>query len=148
MPRLPRPPLRRTARSRADGVSHVPEPDVPNVEIKLQQGASISGTVVIEGMSLPEAAPHFPELYLGAANPSSINVPRYTRPQIGTDGSFRINGLQAGKTRMTLFGYPRRNATLLRVERDGIDITEGIDLAAVPVVRLEPREAGMQRQHI
>ena len=33
MPRLPRPPLRRAARSRTDGsLAHVAEPDVPNVE--------------------------------------------------------------------------------------------------------------------
>src|SRR3954467_5209678 len=38
MPRLPRPPLRRTARSRADGIAHVPEPDVPNVEIVEAEG--------------------------------------------------------------------------------------------------------------
>src|ERR1700712_4484137 len=33
MPRLPRPPLRRAARSRADGIAHVAEPDTPNVEV-------------------------------------------------------------------------------------------------------------------
>jgi magnesium transporter len=33
MPRLPRPPLRRAARSRADGVAHVVEPETPNVEL-------------------------------------------------------------------------------------------------------------------
>src|SRR3954464_14696503 len=38
MPRLPRPPLRRTARSRADAIAHVPEPDVPNVEIVEAEG--------------------------------------------------------------------------------------------------------------
>jgi magnesium transporter len=32
MPRLPRPPLRRAARSRADGLTHVVEPETPNVE--------------------------------------------------------------------------------------------------------------------
>jgi magnesium transporter len=38
MPRLPRPPLRRAARSRADGLAHVPEPDTPNVEIVEAEG--------------------------------------------------------------------------------------------------------------
>jgi magnesium transporter len=33
MPRLPRPPLRRAARSRTDGIGHVAEPDTPNVEV-------------------------------------------------------------------------------------------------------------------
>jgi magnesium transporter len=38
MPRLPRPPLRRAGRSRADGLAHAPEPDTPNVEIVEAEG--------------------------------------------------------------------------------------------------------------
>jgi magnesium transporter len=38
MPRLPRPPLRRAARSRGDGIAHVAEPDTPNVEVVEAEG--------------------------------------------------------------------------------------------------------------
>ena len=38
MPRLPRPPLRRAARSRTDGVARVVEPDTPNVEVVEAEG--------------------------------------------------------------------------------------------------------------
>lgn len=39
MPRLPRPPLRRHARSRSDGsLAHAAEPDVPNVEVVEAEG--------------------------------------------------------------------------------------------------------------
>jgi magnesium transporter len=38
MPRLPRPPLRRAARSRADGIARVAEPDTPNVEVVEAEG--------------------------------------------------------------------------------------------------------------
>jgi magnesium transporter len=38
MPRLPRPPLRRAARSRADGITHVVEPETPNVDIVESEG--------------------------------------------------------------------------------------------------------------
>jgi magnesium transporter len=38
MPRLPRTPLRRAARSRADGIPHVAEPDTPNVDIVEAEG--------------------------------------------------------------------------------------------------------------
>src|ERR1700754_802719 len=39
MPRLPRPPLRRAGRSRADGsLAHAAEPDVPNVEVVEAEG--------------------------------------------------------------------------------------------------------------
>src|SRR3954471_11509504 len=38
MPRLPRPPLRRAARSRTDGIAHVAEPDTPNVDVVESDG--------------------------------------------------------------------------------------------------------------
>jgi magnesium transporter len=38
MPRLPRPPLRRAARSRTDGIAHVAEPDTPNVDVVEAEG--------------------------------------------------------------------------------------------------------------
>jgi magnesium transporter len=38
MPRLPRPPLRRAARSRTDGSARVAEPDTPNVEVVEAEG--------------------------------------------------------------------------------------------------------------
>jgi magnesium transporter len=38
VPRLPRPPLRRAARSRPDGIARVAEPDTPNVEVVEAEG--------------------------------------------------------------------------------------------------------------
>jgi magnesium transporter len=38
VPRLPRPPLRRAARSRADGITHAVEPETPNVELVESEG--------------------------------------------------------------------------------------------------------------
>jgi magnesium transporter len=38
MPRLPRPPLRRAARSRTDGIAHAVEPDTPNVDVIEAEG--------------------------------------------------------------------------------------------------------------
>ena len=38
MPRLPRPPLRRAARSRPDGIARVAEPDTPNVDVVEAEG--------------------------------------------------------------------------------------------------------------
>jgi magnesium transporter len=38
VPRLPRPPLRRHARSRPDGIARVAEPDTPNVEVVEAEG--------------------------------------------------------------------------------------------------------------
>jgi magnesium transporter len=38
VPRLPRPPLRRAARSRTDGIAHAVEPETPNVEVVESEG--------------------------------------------------------------------------------------------------------------
>jgi magnesium transporter len=38
VPRLPRPPLRRAARSRPDGIAHVAEPDTPNADVVEAEG--------------------------------------------------------------------------------------------------------------
>jgi hypothetical protein len=108
----------------------VVDADVNNIEIKLQQGASISGTVVVEGMNLQDAATHFPELMIGVSTSAPISVPRFSRPQINADGSFYMGSLPTGKVRLTVTSFPRHNAVLLRVERDGNEVTEGFDLAA------------------
>jgi Carboxypeptidase regulatory-like domain len=103
--------------------------DVNDVEIKLRAGASVSGTIVIEGMSEQEAATHFRELNLNVSMAPAVNMPRFARPQINADGSFRIAGLAAGKGRVLLSSFPRQNFRLLRVEREGVDLTAGFDLA-------------------
>lgn len=120
----------------ADSYTYDPTPfeitdsDVSDVEIKLRTGASVSGTVAIEGMSEQEAATHFRELNLNVAMEGPITAPRFNRPQINADGSFRIGGLAAGRGRMYLSSFPGRNFRLLRVEREGADLTTGFDLAA------------------
>lgn len=108
----------------------ITDTDVQDIELKLRQGASISGTISLEGVSSQEAATYLRDLFIGVSVPTSIGMPRFSRPQINTDGSFRINSLPPGKARIVINGYPRRNMTLLRVERDGVDQTEGLDLAA------------------
>ncbi|HJQ22528.1 MAG TPA: carboxypeptidase-like regulatory domain-containing protein [Blastocatellia bacterium] len=108
----------------------VTDSDVNDVEVKLRAGSSVSGTVVIEGMSEQEAATHFRELNLNVIVGAPVNVPRFNRPQINADGSFRIGGLGAGRARISASSFPRRNFRLLRVEREGADLSAGFDLAA------------------
>jgi hypothetical protein len=107
----------------------ITDTDLNDIEVKLHAGASISGTVVIDGKSAQEAAAYFRNLYLAVSTSAPVGVPRLTRPEINADGSFRISGLSPGKARITFYSFPHRNFTL-RVERDGIDQTEGFDIAA------------------
>jgi hypothetical protein len=108
----------------------ITDADLNDIELKLHAGASISGTVVIDGVSAQEAVAYFRNLYIAVSIPGPVRVPQFTRPEIKADGSFRISGLSPGKARMTFYSFPHRNFTLLRVERDGVDQTEGFDIAA------------------
>ena len=108
----------------------ITDADLDDVEVKLHAGASISGTVIIEGMSAQEAAANFRSLFIGVSIPSPARTPRFNRPEIQADGSFRISGLSPGRARMMLSSFPRRNFTLMRVERDGVEQSEGFDIAA------------------
>ncbi|MEN3331759.1 MAG: hypothetical protein V7641_1124 [Blastocatellia bacterium] len=108
----------------------ITDADVNNIEVKLQAGASISGTVIIEGMNAQEAAAHFRNLFIGVSIPSSVGAPRLARPSIQPDGSFRLVGLSPGKGHMRLDSFPRPNFKLLRVERDGVEQNGDFDIAA------------------
>lgn len=108
----------------------ITDADVNSLEIKLQAGASISGTVVVEGVSAQDAVAYFRDLFIGVAMSTAVRVPRFSRPEIKADGSFNIRGLSPGKTRIIVYSMPRGYSPLLRVERDGVEQTEGFDIAA------------------
>jgi len=108
----------------------ITDADVSDVEIKLQAGASISGTVIIEGIGAQDAAAYFRNLYISVSVPTAARAPRFTRPEIKADGSFSISGLPPGKARITVYSFPRGSSPLLRVERDGVEQTEGLEIAA------------------
>ncbi|MFL6215273.1 MAG: hypothetical protein ACJ74J_15420 [Blastocatellia bacterium] len=108
----------------------VTDADVSNVEVKLRAGASINGTLVFDGLSAPEAAAYFRDISINVTAVGSLNVPRYAKPTINADGSFRISGVQSGKMRLMVNNFPRRNITLLRVEREGVAQGADFDVAA------------------
>ncbi len=95
--------------------------DVSGVEIRARRGASISGTVIIEGANNPARS----QITLTAATEISSGYfdSRYTK--ISSDGRFRINGLPAGKTRLA--GYTGTSQqSLLRVEQNGVPLKGGL----------------------
>jgi hypothetical protein len=81
-------------------------------------------------MSAQEAVANFRNLFIGVSIPSSAGAPRFARPSIQADGSFRLGGLSPGKGHMTIDSFPRRNFKLLHVERDGVEQSEDFDIAA------------------
>ena len=107
--------------------------DVTGLLIRTSTGASLSGTVVIEGKGGSNTA--------GAQAPGWISVQirndSFSSNQgvrIKPDGSFRVGGLSAGNVTFSVGTWgPTGNAkaiTISRVERDGVVQTSGIQLQA------------------
>lgn len=124
----------------------IAEGDVSGLELKMRRGASISGVAVLEGTTDRSALAKLSQLRLSArpSQPSqaseALAVPVFASTTINPDGSFRITGLQPGKSRLYLSSYPPiPGFTLLRVEHEGvalheIDVTQGAQVTGLRVV--------------
>jgi protocatechuate 3,4-dioxygenase beta subunit len=111
--------------------------DVSDLEIKMSRGTTISGVVVVEGVNDPTMRDKISQLGVSAhvslQDPSTALRDRpsdwFASSQISGDGSFRVAGLPTGKAMI----YLRWNSpsapnefTILRVERNGQDMTNGM----------------------
>lgn len=105
--------------------------DVTGIEIKLRHGASLSGVAVFDNPD-PTTAALLQTLTLTAYSERKGGGPSYSQSQIAADGSFQFGGLAPGKTRITVYGFPtlRKGLTLERTELNGVEQTEGIEVAA------------------
>ncbi|HKP86268.1 MAG TPA: hypothetical protein VJZ26_09235, partial [Blastocatellia bacterium] len=111
----------------------ITDADVSGIELKVGHGSSITGVVVIEEATEQDIAGKFSDTTIAcsvSSPPKQLSAPRYNRLKINPDGSFRISGLNPGKARFHIADYPARGFHLIRVERDGVDQREGIEIAA------------------
>ncbi|HEV2707871.1 MAG TPA: hypothetical protein VGV59_18270 [Pyrinomonadaceae bacterium] len=105
--------------------------DVAGLEIKLLQGSSVSGTVIVEGANEPSIASGLAATPLSALMyQSDFGGGDVLQKRLNADGSFRIRGLRPGKLRVAV-GNPlaAKGLTLRRVERNGVEQRDGIDIA-------------------
>jgi protocatechuate 3,4-dioxygenase beta subunit len=113
--------------------------DVSDLEIKMSRGASISGVVVVEGVNDPAVRDKISQLGVSAhvrsQDTSTILRDRHSddlaSSQISGDGSFRVAGLPPGKAVIQLtWNSPSapKEFFILRVERNGQDITNGVEI--------------------
>jgi Carboxypeptidase regulatory-like domain len=109
------------------------EGNATGVEIRVRQGASISGVAVIEGTNDPKILARLSQInftaYIRRVGPT-MYAPMIKRPdRINPDGSFRIAGLQSGK--LSLYAAPppdMRGIMIGRIEVNGAPVPDGIDL--------------------
>jgi len=115
---------------RADPVSvDVLDADVTGIVIKSSVGASVSGTVAIEGNKNSKVAAAMAQAFIAAYVRSDVVAMSGRSSRLGPDGSFRVGGLQAGKV---MFSFNVMNDfkgfTISRIERDGIVQPNGLQI--------------------
>ena len=103
--------------------------DVAGLIVKLSTGASMSGTVVLEGIKDTDIVGGLAQAWISVNTRSDAQVAMSGRAgQLKPDGSFRLGGLLPG---IFSFAVGTRNGTALtvsRVERDGVVQPGGITI--------------------
>lgn len=94
--------------------------DVTGLEIRRHRGASISGKVVVDGGGDPAVLNKLNQVSLSAGGVGS---------SIDPDGSYYFCGLRPGRVKVSARSFRSSGFWLMRVERDGVDLREGIDVS-------------------
>jgi protocatechuate 3,4-dioxygenase beta subunit len=130
------------ASSRLDGgdyysdsiVFDVVDHDVTNLELKAIRGLTISGVVLPDSDTDKNVLAQLGSLRIIAGVRSASNSPASNTSGsslVAPDGSFRIGGLRPGKALLYVYSADNSNArrfSLGRIERDGVDQSQGVDL--------------------
>jgi hypothetical protein len=108
------------------------EGDVSGVEVKVRQGGSISGFVVIDGTNDSMALAKLPQLYLNVSvRTDQPTTPRMDNPKVNADGSFHILGLPPCSAQIQYYPRPEtRGLALARIERNGAPVGDGLKVGA------------------
>jgi len=113
--------------------------DVTGVEIRAKRGATISGVAVIEDAD-PSAKSSLSQTMIMAHSMPASRPPSQnegdesalaigmmpTMSRIGSDGGFSVKGVRPGKVTFQAFSITDRSLKIVRIERGGADMSEGI----------------------
>ncbi len=116
----------------------VSDSDVSGVNLLARRGATINGVVIVEEGRDESVQAKLSQMGLRAFIRKEYfvgNVPHYTNvgwlhTKIGSDGSFRLVGAPPGKLGIEIPTFPFNTIYLLRIERNGIDVSEGLEVSA------------------
>ena len=111
--------------------------DVEGLEIIVKLGGTVRGSVVFEDSRQLGSLPKLPRLLIfgGVTREVTVgdkkynNLLKWIRSEIGPDGSFQMIGLPPGKVTIENHFSGIRGVYVLRIERDGIDVKSGFELA-------------------
>jgi protocatechuate 3,4-dioxygenase beta subunit len=111
--------------------------DVAGVEIRAKFGATISGVAVIEDADQSAKSSLSQTMLMAYSMPASPQevsengisfslAPVSSR--IGSDGGFSLKGIRPGRVMMHAMGATGRALKITRIERGGVEMTNGIDI--------------------
>src|SRR5262249_21680018 len=110
------------------------EEDMDGVEIKVHEGASISGVAVIEGTNDPKILSKLSEVrFYASSHSGTLEIPTRSNGvgKVNPDGSFRIGGIQAGKVFLSMMWTQNSQDFVLgRIEHNGETPPNGIEMQA------------------
>ena len=110
----------------------VKDEDVTGLKIPMHSASTLTGIVTIEGNVEPPIADALSKLMISTRTLSDNSVSSLVTSPINADGSFRITGIRPGKVSL-FFVMQRPGPTalrILRVERNGMELRDGIDVGA------------------
>jgi protocatechuate 3,4-dioxygenase beta subunit len=113
----------------------VADADVNGLELKLRRGSSLIGVLIVEGSADRSAVARVKQLqvYAHSISPNSeTNTPFSQSAHINPDRTFFIKGLRPGKVQISINGWSpqQKGFSLLRIERNGVEQREGIEVGA------------------
>lgn len=111
-------------------IFEVTNSDVEGLEIKAYRGATISGIAVIEGANAPAGQNLLPRVNISALVVSSTMQLPAVATQVKPNGTFRLSALRSGKVRLTTSVSDNSPLQLVRIERDGVPLGDGLEIAA------------------
>ncbi len=113
--------------------------DLDYIEIRAKLGGAVSGVAVIEGSddpsvkaSLSQSVITFNSRHERSDDPDSASAFGFSTggmpSMIKADGSFRITGVRPGKVTFDVANLTGKSMTVIRVERNGADVSGGMEV--------------------
>jgi len=118
----------------------IADTNLAGVEVRARRGGAISGVVVLENNRDPLQRDRLTQMILTAivskkGDPQAdFGMSGQGMTRINSDGSFRVVGLSPGEVQFGVFSLTGRTPELVRVERDGSQITGNLEIKRGEVI--------------
>lgn len=109
----------------------IKDEDVTGLKIPMHTASTVTGIVTIEGSVDLPIADVLSKLMLSAHTSSNNMMSSTVSAPVNADGGFRLAGIRPGKVNFFFFmtsGGPATPLRLLRIERNGIEWRDGVDV--------------------